>query len=452
MSRNYKKGKCIGKGSFGEVYHGVEVETGNVVALKLQDLEKAQDEIDIIRREIQVMSQISSPYVVRYYTSFIEESTLWLVMEHMAGGSLKGLLDAVGPFPEDAIAHVMKSLCKGLEYIHKEESLHRDIKAENILLGADGAVKLSDFGVAGQLTNTLRQRNTFVGSPYWMAPEVITESVYDEKCDIWSVGITALELANGLPPHANDHPYKALVSIPLSSPPRVEGSKFSSAFKDFVSVCLQRTAKDRADASTLVGHPFLKKGKQSAMKDLMSKKAKADGKDGEEDACAASPVVAEKREQSTDDANGNAGGTQFSFDFGSMRERPDDLPPTDAAAVEDPVEQVLPEVPDKDAQAKTDEAATTNPEENASANSAPASKVLSGVFLPVLSTIRARAAEGGTADHKLMAAVGALEVAFVDVESAKPGTCELFFRSLLEEAHTNTSKTIREAAQRKTKR
>ena len=134
MSEAYRKGVCIGRGSFGQVYKGVVKETGQVVALKLQDLEKAADEIDIIRREVQVMSEISSEYVVRYYSSFIEGSTLWLVMEYMSGGSLKDILDAIGPFPEDAVAIIMKALCKGLSYIHREQKLHRDIKAANILL------------------------------------------------------------------------------------------------------------------------------------------------------------------------------------------------------------------------------------------------------------------------------------------------------------------------------
>lgn len=268
----YRRCELVGRGSFGEVFRGEELSSGDVVALKLVDLEVVSDEIEVIQREIRVMSQISTPEVVQYRTSFMEGSTLWIVMEYLAGGSLKELVDAVGPLPEDAVATVMRALAKGLRYVHASGKVHRDIKAANVLLAADGEVKLADFGVAGQMTATLKQRNTFVGSPFWMAPEVIQESAYNEKADIWSVGITAIELATGLPPYATEHPYRALFLIPKSDPPRLEG-EYSKSFKSFIEACLQRDPRQRASAEQLISHPFIvKKAKSSAVRECLKRK------------------------------------------------------------------------------------------------------------------------------------------------------------------------------------
>jgi serine/threonine-protein kinase 24/25/MST4 len=230
----------------------------------------------VIQREIRVMSQISTPEVVQYQTSFMEGSTLWIVMEYLAGGSLKELVDTVGPLPEEAVAAVLRTLLKGLQYVHSSGKVHRDIKAANVLLAADGAVKLADFGVAGQMTATIRQRNTFVGSPFWMAPEVIQESAYNEKADIWSAGITAIELATGLPPYATEHPYRALFLIPKADPPRLDGA-YSKSFMSFIDVCLQKDPAQRASAEQLMGHPFLKKAKSSALRDCLKRKRMLEG-------------------------------------------------------------------------------------------------------------------------------------------------------------------------------
>lgn len=442
MSYNYEKGECIGKGSFGEVYKAVEKATSRVVALKLQDLEKAEEEIEIIQREIQVMSQISSPHVVKYFTSFIEGSTLWIVMEYMAGGSLKELLDAVGPFPEDAIALVMKALCKGLEYIHRERKLHRDIKASNILLSGDGGVKLADFGVAGQMTNTLRQTNTFVGSPFWMAPEVIEESLYNEKADIWSVGITAMELANGIPPYAHEHPYKALLLIPMNEPPRLEG-QFSKSFKDFVALCLRRNPSERQDAINLLHHPFLKKARASAVRDLLSRKGSNKDTPNSETVYIGGDSITEiqdtinatapasKEEKTNDNPSRN-----WEFDFGSLGDNDKDAPnhagtKRDLAA-SPPAEESNMTVVD-----------SSSADEQPSRRSVPESEILSELFLPVLSKTRADVAEEGTSNGALLTALGALEVALVDVEGAKPGACETVLRSLLAEAAKSSSAIVR---------
>ena len=268
---NFERLERIGRGSFGNVYRGVNRRTGENVALKVVDLEYGEDDVDVIQREVATLASCRSRFVTEYIGSIVvpESAQLWIVMEHMAA-SVKDLIEAHGPLDESTCAVVMRGALNALEYLHSQKKIHRDMKAANLLVSAAGFVKLADFGVSGNLSMTLgAKRASFVGTPFWMAPEVIQQGGtapasggggldgYDERADIWSLGITLIEMLKGEPPWATIHPMRVLFLIPKEPPPRLDAGGFGPEVCDLLSLCCDKDPERRPGARELLGHGFV---------------------------------------------------------------------------------------------------------------------------------------------------------------------------------------------------
>ena len=250
----------LGRGSYGSVYTArlKQSPSNELVAVKIIPLTDG-DEVDSIQKEIGILRVCSHPNVVRYYGSYRTPDALWISMEYCAGGSVSDVMHALGrPLEEDMIAYVCSEVLKGLAYLHSNGRVHRDIKCGNILLTEQGEVKLADFGVAAQLTHTLSKRNTFIGTPHWMAPEVIQSSSYDGKVDVWALGITAIEMAEQYPPRWRVNPNRVIFMVVRDPAPHLaDPNAWTLSFQDFISQCLMKDPKSRPTTRLLQQHKFV---------------------------------------------------------------------------------------------------------------------------------------------------------------------------------------------------
>ena len=436
--------------------------TREQVAIKVIDLEEAEDEMEDIQQEISVLIQLDCPYITKYFGSYLKGSKLWIIMEYLGGGSV---LDLMKPPPgyleEQYIAIILRETLKGLEYLHRQGKIHRDVKAANILLSTNGDVRLADFGVSGQLSDQMAKRNTFVGTPFWMAPEVIKQSGHDSKADIWSLGITAIEMARGEPPYADLHPMRVLFLIPKNPPPELS-STFSKPFRDFVAECLQKDSDKRPTATELLKHKFIQKAKKnSLLVDLVQNREKW--------SATQNPIVEQTEEDEKDKA---VFLPEWKFDDDDEEETttsPAPAAPAVAAPVDIPPPAVEPPPPaateaapakkehkhhhreDKDKRkhrsSKKDDASSTSSSQVAAAaatvQSAEPKKAQptlglngSGQKAPSLTSLiyptLTKLLQAHKDDDRVIEAIAGIKVAFDNTEKTKSGITQQFVTSMIE--------------------
>ncbi|XP_043347721.1 TRAF2 and NCK-interacting protein kinase isoform X30 [Dermochelys coriacea] len=262
--------ELVGNGTYGQVYKGRHVKTGQLAAIKVMDV--TGDEEEEIKQEINMLKKYSHHRnIATYYGAFIKKNPpgmddqLWLVMEFCGAGSVTDLIKNTkgNTLKEEWIAYICREILRGLSHLHQHKVIHRDIKGQNVLLTENAEVKLVDFGVSAQLDRTVGRRNTFIGTPYWMAPEVIAcdenpDATYDFKSDLWSLGITAIEMAEGAPPLCDMHPMRALFLIPRNPAPRLKSKKWSKKFQSFIESCLVKNHSQRPTTEQLMKHPLIR--------------------------------------------------------------------------------------------------------------------------------------------------------------------------------------------------
>lgn len=274
---SYEVLEVLGEGSYGSVYKGLNKEEKKIIAIKIIPIEFSnQSESKELMKEIEFLKKSQSPYIVGYHSSFILNdkttdevrnlsassdltSRLCIIMDFCEAGSVSDLMQATRmTLAEEELQVIVSCVVLGLESLHKCKIIHRDIKAGNILLTRTGIAKVADFGVSCQLNTMQSKRDTAIGTPYWMAPEVIEKGSYNEIADVWSLGISCIEMAEGEPPFSNLHPMRALFVIPKKPPPTVkEPEDWSNSFNNFLAECLKKESTARPTMSELKTHPFL---------------------------------------------------------------------------------------------------------------------------------------------------------------------------------------------------
>ncbi|XP_032138804.1 mitogen-activated protein kinase kinase kinase kinase 2 isoform X4 [Sapajus apella] len=251
----------VGAGTYGDVYKARDTVTSELAAVKIVKLDPG-DDISSLQQEITILRECRHPNVVAYIGSYLRNDRLWICMEFCGGGSLQEIYHATGPLEERQIAYVCREALKGLHHLHSQGKIHRDIKGANLLLTLQGDVKLADFGVSGELTASVAKRRSFIGTPYWMAPEVAAverKGGYNELCDVWALGITAIELGELQPPLFHLHPMRALMLMSKSSfqPPKLrDKARWTQNFHHFLKLALTKNPKKRPTAEKLLQHPF----------------------------------------------------------------------------------------------------------------------------------------------------------------------------------------------------
>jgi len=260
----FEKLEILGTGTFGEVFKMRDTRDNQAYAVKIVNLDVSEEELKDIHSEVRILSEFDSKYITKYYGSIIKQTHLWIFMELLSSGSMLDIIQMLDHenaiLKEQEIATIIRESLLGLEYMHRQNRLHRDVKSANILLHRNGDVKLCDFGVSNKIIDTVKKRDTLVGSPYWMAPEVIIRNEYDSRADIWSLGITTIELAQFEPPYRKESFLGALDRIKTGHPPTLNDDTkpfYSKDMVKFLAFCLVKDQVNRPHASQLLKHIWI---------------------------------------------------------------------------------------------------------------------------------------------------------------------------------------------------